>query len=148
MMVCAPVNGRTPAETNPTLDATNLLPRGQAIESELMDLVWKTGDPMQEEEEAVDDENEKKPPRVTAAEVDEESGEYVPEKRDTNLMNTILVAFTLCLIIIMLGAGFRQIAIEVSVDSNYIRLAFLALTPIQVFFTLVSSPLSWFADCR
>lgn len=103
-----------------------------------MDLVWKTGDPMQEEEEAVDDENEKKPPRVTALEIDEESGEYVPEKRSTNLMNTILVSFTLCLIAIMLGAGFRQIAIEVSVDRNFLRLAFLALTPIQIFFTLVS----------
>lgn len=104
-----------------------------------MDLVWKTGDPMQEEEEAVDDENEKKPPRVVAQEIDEESGEYLPEKRSTNLQNTVLVAFTLCLIAIILGAGFRQIAIEITVDHNYVRLAFLALTPIQIFFTLVSS---------
>lgn len=113
-----------------------------------MDLVWKTGDPMQEEEEQVDKENEKKPPRVTAQEIDEESGEYLPEKRSTNLMNTILVAFTLCLIVIMLGAGFRQIAIEVTVDHNYLRLAFLALTPIQVFFTLVSCPSQVLFECR
>jgi hypothetical protein len=35
-----------------------------------------------------------------------------------------------------LGAGFRQIAIEVTVDNSYIRLALLALTPVQIFFTL------------
>lgn len=37
----------------------------------------------------------------------------------------------------MLGAGFRQIAVEVVVDKNYLRCAFILLTPIQVFFTLV-----------
>lgn len=42
----------------------------------------------------------------------------------------------------MLGAGFRQIAIEVVVDKNYLRCAFILLTPIQVFFTLVSR-LKW-----
>ncbi|KXS99710.1 hypothetical protein AC578_9879 [Pseudocercospora eumusae] len=80
--------------------------------------------------------NEKKIPRVAAKIADEESGEITAKERPTHLMNTGLVSFTLFLITIMLGAGFRQTAIECMVDKSYLRLAFLALTPVQVFFTL------------
>lgn len=113
-------------------DANNLIPRARAIESELMDLVWQTGEPEKPESDMA----EKRVPRVQAEEIDEETGEYLPENRPTHLMNTILVSFTLFLITVMLGAGFRQIAIEVKVDMEYIRCAFLLLTPIQIFFTL------------
>lgn len=113
-------------------DPNHLLERAKSIEAELMQLVWYTGETVEDEEM-----NEKKTPRVTEYEVDEESGEVIPEKRPTNLMNTILVAFTLVLVVVMLGAGFRAIAIETVVDKNYIRMAFVLLTPIQVFFTLV-----------
>src|ERR1700712_2410373 len=47
-------------------EALHLVQRAKAIESELMELVWKP-------EEEVDD--EKKGPTVTAWEIDEESGE-------------------------------------------------------------------------
>jgi len=116
-------------------EAKNLIPRGQQIESELMDLVWKTGDPQLEEE---DEMNEKatKAPRVTAAEIDEESGEMLPEKRGTHLQNTVLVSITLCLICVLLGLGFKQIAVEVKGDGNYLRCLFVLLTPVQIFFTL------------
>ncbi|RMX71440.1 hypothetical protein D0869_15632 [Hortaea werneckii] len=116
-------------------DAKNLIPHGQAIESELMDLVWRTGDQGLEEEEA---ENEKavKPPRVTAEEIDEESGEYKPEVRATHLQNTVLVAITLCLVTVLLGLGWRSIASEIQGDGNYIRIAFVLLTPIQIFFSM------------
>lgn len=118
-------------------DALHLIERAKLIESELMELVWKTGDPEEEE-----DGGPKKPPNVTTVEIDEESGEVLPEKRATHLLNTILVAFTLVIIIVMLGAGFREIAIETMVDKNYMRLAFVALTPVQIFFTLVRQEIS------
>jgi hypothetical protein len=109
-------------------EALHLVQRAKAIESELMELVWKTGE--------VDDE-EKKDPNVGVYEIDEESGELIPEKRGLHLQNTVLVAITLMLIMTMLGAGFRQLAIEVDTNSGtYIHLALLALTPVQVFFTL------------
>lgn len=73
-------------------DPSNLLARAKAIESELIDLVWKAGEAVTEEGESSD---EKKVPRVTAFAVDEESGETVPAERPTHLMNTILVAVTL-----------------------------------------------------
>lgn len=114
-------------------EAMNLIPRAKAIEKELMDLVWKTGDP-EEEEEAP----EKKGPAVVETEINEETGEYV-SKRPTNIQNSVLVGITLTIVITMLGAGFRQISIEILVDRGYLRLCFLLLTPIQIFFTLVGS---------
>jgi len=114
-------------------DAMHLVDRAKLIESELMELVWKTGEP-----EEMEDSQAKKEAAVSTIEIDEESGEVVPEKRATHLLNTILVSFTLVIIVVMLGAGMREIAIETSVDHNVIRLAFVALTPVQIFFTLVS----------
>lgn len=109
-------------------EALHLVQRAKAIESELMELVWKTGE--------VDD-DEKKDSNVGVYEIDEESGEIIPEKRGLHLQNTVLVAITLMLIMTMLGAGFRQLAIEVDTNSGtIIDLALLALTPVQVFFTL------------
>jgi hypothetical protein len=115
-------------------DALHLIQRAKAIESELMELVWKTGEPEEVEEGAAP----KKGPKVSELEIDEESGAIMPQHRPTHLLNTILVAFTLILIVTVLGAGFRELAIEIDVDQSYTRLAFVALTPVQIFFTLVS----------
>jgi hypothetical protein len=115
-------------------DALHLIQRAKAIESELMELVWKTGEPEEVEEGAAP----KKGPKVFELEIDEESGAIMPQNRPTHLLNTILVAFTLILIVTVLGAGFRELAIEIDVDQSYTRLAFVALTPVQIFFTLVS----------
>lgn len=110
-------------------EALHLVERARGIEKELMDLVWKAG--------AEEDEEEKGGlPIPVEAEVDEESGELKPEKRPVHLLNTYLVSLTLILVTVSLGAAFRQLAIEVSVDNNYTRLALVALFPVQIFFTL------------
>ncbi len=114
-------------------DALHLIQRAKAIESELMELVWKTGEPDEAEEAAP-----KKGPKISEIEIDEESGAIMPQHRPLHLLNTILVGLTLVLIVTVLGAGFRELAIEIDVDSQYTRLAFVALTPVQIFFTLVS----------
>lgn len=114
-------------------DAVHLIQRAKAIESELMELVWKTGEPDEMEG------GSKNGPNVSTVEIDEESGQVKPQHRPTHLLNTVLVAFTLILIVTVLGAGFRELAIEVAVDKSYLRLAFVALTPVQIFFTLVST---------
>ncbi|GFP57349.1 hypothetical protein ACSS6W_010370 [Trichoderma asperelloides] len=111
-------------------DALHLVARAKAIESELMELVWKAGNPDEEEND------EKRGPAAAEIEIDEESGEIIPEKRPIHLQNTVLVSLTLALVTVSLGAAWRQLAIEVSVDSTYIRLALVALAPVQVFFTL------------
>ena len=109
-------------------EALHLVQRAKSIESELMELVWKAG--------SEDDEDEKKGPTTTETEIDEESGELRLEKRPVHLQNTVLVTLTLILITVSLGAAFRQLAIEVSVDGNFLRLALVALFPVQIFFTL------------
>lgn len=114
-------------------DPSHLVERAKTIESELMALVWRTG----ESEEEDDANNEKKVPRVTDYEVDSESGEIIPERRSINLQNSVLVAFTLIIVVTLLGAGFRSLAQEIAIDHSMLRVAFVALTPIQIFFTLV-----------
>jgi hypothetical protein len=104
-----------------------LVQRAKAIESELMELVWNAGNMEDEEKKGSD---------VQEFEIDEESGEIIPGARPLHLENTVLVGLTLILIVTTLGAGARQLAIAVSVDGSYIRLALLALTPVQIFFTL------------
>ncbi|KAK8000718.1 hypothetical protein PG990_013318 [Apiospora arundinis] len=110
-------------------DALHLVQRAKAIESELMELVWKTGD-------EDDDEKKQGPIAVTEYEIDEESGQIKPEKRPVHMLNTYLVSIVMCIVTISLGAAWRQLAIEVSVDGSYTRLALIALAPVQVFFTL------------
>ncbi|KAI5809921.1 glycosyl transferase family group 2-domain-containing protein [Peziza echinospora] len=118
-------------------DPLNIISRAAQIESELMHLLWAP---------PVDDPDldaEKKGTAVggaveeTIQEVkDEEAGEIANEHRPTVLLNTILVSLTLMTICIVLGAAFRSIGIEIAVDKNYFRMIFVALTPIQIFFTL------------
>jgi hypothetical protein len=113
-------------------EAMNIIPRAKAIESELMELVWKTGEPEDEEPE----EGAKKGPGVVETEINEETGEYT-SKRPVNIQNAVLVSFTLTLVTVMLGAGGRQIAVEIATDGGWLRLCFLILIPVQIFFTLV-----------
>ncbi|KAI1109503.1 glycosyl transferase family group 2-domain-containing protein [Nemania sp. NC0429] len=111
-------------------DALHLVQRAQAIESELMELVWQTGE--EDEEEA----EKKQNITYAEAEIDEESGQVIPEKRPVHMQNTYLVSIVLVIITVSLGAAARQLAIEVSVDGSYTRLALVALAPVQIFFTL------------
>ena len=110
-------------------NASNLIARAQAIESALTELVW--GNPDDEEDEEEEDEKNEH-------QLDPESGDPIPEERPTNLINTILVAFTLIIVIVLLGLAARSLAVEFAVDRSFVRLAFLSLVPVQIFFTLVS----------
>lgn len=109
-------------------DPSNVITRAMSIESQLMQLVWQTGEPSGDGEITTE-----KPGAV-----DSELGDTVLEHRSTNLMNTVLVACTLVIVVVLLGLACRSLATEIAVDGSYIRLAFLSLVPIQVFFTLVS----------
>lgn len=118
-------------------DALNIIQRAQQIESQLMQLVWKTPVEVTVSEKRGESNNTSQTDVSETAPRDEEAGEVTFEQRPTMLLNTILVSLTLFIICVVLGAAFRAIAQEIAVDGDYIRLAFIALTPIQVFFTLV-----------
>ena len=64
--------------------------------------------------------------------------EPIETPRRPVLIQAILTAVTLLLIIGAIGLGWRQIAIETSVDKSYIRLAFIIAAPFQIWLALVS----------
>jgi hypothetical protein len=115
-------------------DPTHVVERATAIESELMELVWKAG-------EAADTHGSdpEKGPAVIENEVDVETGAPAQQERPTNIINSFQVALTIMLITTMLSFGYKQLAFQVLVDKSYIRLAFVLLTPVLIFFSLVSS---------
>ena len=53
------------------------------------------------------------------------------------LNQAVLCAITIILIIAALGSGWRQLAIEIKVDHNWLRLAFILVMPLQVWLALV-----------
>ncbi|RFU24793.1 hypothetical protein B7463_g11549, partial [Scytalidium lignicola] len=108
-------------------DASHLVSRAQAIESELLQFVWKSSN---------NDDDEKQAPEIQEVRIDEESGQIIPEERPIHLLNTILVSMMLTLCLTAIGSGCRQIAIEIAIDSSYVHLAFLSLIPVQTFFSL------------
>ena|SRR2546423_6648963 len=121
-------------------DPSHLIERAEAIESELMQLVWRAG----HSRDTGPTDDEKREPRNAHFDDDKEFGECISQNRPTNLINTVLVAFTLVIILTLLGLGFRSVAVEIAIDKRYFRLAFVALVPVQVFFTLVCITFSTF----
>jgi hypothetical protein len=110
-------------------DALHLVERAKAIELELMELVWNSGN--------IDiEEGEKKLPNMEGFVINEESGEITGPPRPLHMQNTVMVACTIVLIMATLGAGARELAAETAVDYQYLRIILLFLAPIQVFFTL------------
>jgi hypothetical protein len=124
-------------------DPTKVVERATTIESELMDLVWKAGEAPGSEQVS---DAEKNPP-VMETEIDIETGAATTEQRPTNIINAVQVAFTLMLIMTMLGLGYKQLAFQILVDKVYLRIAFVAMTPVLIFFSLVSLRTSAIIAC-
>jgi hypothetical protein len=115
----------------------DLLERAARIEESLMKMIWGEGVQLYEKPE------EKKSVNVSMVELPD--GTVTPsaleevliaEQRPTKLLNSVFVGLTLTLLIAALGSGWRNLAIEVSADGDYTRLALLAVTPCQVFMSL------------
>lgn len=110
-----------------------VLDRGQYIEESLMKMIWGTGE--------LDENDEKKGANVSAIELGEGTPSEMEEgqigsKRPLMLIHAVMVGLTMTLLVAALGAGWRKLALEVAVDGNYLRLALLAITPLQVFVSL------------
>src|ERR1700712_1990416 len=69
-------------------ETMNVIARAKAIESELMELIWKAGLSTDEQED------QRKRSTAIAGKIDEETGEYT-FGRSTNILNAILVSATL-----------------------------------------------------
>ncbi|MCJ1309766.1 hypothetical protein MMC25_003427 [Agyrium rufum] len=74
---------------------------------------------------------------VTEKEIDRPSEEFIAEgPRKTALQHSVIYAFTLALLIAAIGGGARQIAVEVMTDHTMLRLAFVAVIPLQMWLGL------------
>lgn len=123
-------------------EPNNLIHRAEKFEESLLRMIWGdggNGDESTDEKNAtanvsvsnVDDRDD----GVAADELEEA---LVIENRPTLLINPIMVGMTITLLVAALGLGWRSLAQELAVDGNFIRLALLAVTPMQIFVSLVS----------
>ncbi|MCJ1407038.1 hypothetical protein MMC19_001108 [Ptychographa xylographoides] len=58
------------------------------------------------------------------------------QPRRRNLLHAVITACTLILLMVAIGVGWRQIAIEVGMDKSYLRVAFVAVAPLQAWLGL------------
>jgi len=108
----------------------NLISRAADIEEQTTQIIWKMSDRDEEDFQSMMHQNKE------ATMMDSEAQAATFEERPTHLINTVLVALCLIIVIVLLGLAARSLAVEISSDKGYYRLAFLALVPIQIFFTL------------
>lgn len=116
-------------------DAESLLQRVQLIEAQLVEMIWGGGP--SDGEETLD---EKNPAHDGVAEIDPEQLEDAlsREHRPVQLTSAAMVGLTLALCVTCLGLGWRALILQIMIDGSMMRLALLAVTPVQFFVSLVS----------
>lgn len=117
-------------------DPEKIISSAELIEQQLVQILWKNQVALSEKELT-----SAEPSIYTRDGDDTLSDDDVLKARDpprkTMLYQPILMGFTAALSIFCIGVGWRQIAIEVKVDSSMARLALLAVVPAQIW-------LGWF----
>ncbi|KIW88925.1 uncharacterized protein Z519_10409 [Cladophialophora bantiana CBS 173.52] len=121
-------------------DPNHILKRVQSIKDQLINMIWK--------EESEDDESSAPLPSAMpstlnlnnangeeASSQNAEMANNLPPRRVV-LIQPLLTAVTLILLVAAIGSGWRQIAIEIKVDCSWIRLAFIAVVPLQCWLAL------------
>lgn len=110
----------------------HLLDRAQKIEQSLMEMIW---DDKPAEVDEKKDGGSIMVNEVSSEEGDIERGVVEPPRRIV-LWMPIISACTLCLTILVMGLAWQKVAIELVVDGNYIRIAFLLVLPLQMWLAL------------
>lgn len=108
-------------------DPTLLFDRAKAIEDGLLQTIWSTTE--HEKNESL--------PRAQVNEVDEESGQRVVEERPVMFLSSFMVACSICLLVCLMGLGYAELAFEGVVLHHWVSFAYIIMTPIYCFFTLV-----------
>jgi len=123
-------------------DPNEILKRVQDLEDQLISMIWK--------EEAHEDDRgtapfngSKQPSRAPSMYINQtlqgtnpQDEESLRTSRPIILIQAILTAITLVLLLAAIGSGLRWIAIEIKVDKNWLRLAFVAVIPLQCWLAL------------
>jgi hypothetical protein len=117
-------------------DPRLLLEKVRSIESQLMDVIW-----MADEHRKSHSSGPHVQECTTTSPVAAEIEDGMEGLRPLKLNQAVMVAVTLILSITALGAGWRQIAIEISVDHSFSRLTFGICVPFQLWLAQVSHTL-------
>jgi len=110
-------------------EPSSIIHRAEQIEAHLVKSLWADA------KEPIDDKSKSPSVNIEATEFSDASSAEegrTDTPRPTVLYQAFLTAITACLIIFTLSIGWRKIAIEISIDHNYTRLAILAATPLQL----------------
>jgi hypothetical protein len=125
-------------------DPKHLFSRAQNVEDQLMKMVWNRGEADNEKSSTAvpSKTGGSRPPSIYANDIyssrhsnNDESLAEMP--RRIVLIQPVLTAITLILVIAAIGAGWRQVAMEVAADKGWIRLGFVAAAPLQIWLALV-----------
>ena len=122
-------------------DPNHILARAQNIQDQLMNMIWKEED--DEDEKSTIPPGSKTASRAPSIYLKELTDPQNFDERLTEpprkivFIQSFVTAITIILMIAAVGAGWRQLAIEISVDKNWVRLALLVMTPIQIWLALV-----------
>ncbi|KAK1490233.1 hypothetical protein CCUS01_14502 [Colletotrichum cuscutae] len=115
-------------------DANRLHARAESLEHMIISYIWRNegGD-----EEDGDEKNEKQA-GVNVEELSPAALEEAlkAEVRPVRLTSSIMVSAALCLSVACLGLGYRNLALESTIDGSYTRWALLAVTPLTLFISL------------
>ncbi|KAI1327253.1 glycosyl transferase family group 2-domain-containing protein [Xylariaceae sp. FL0255] len=104
-----------------------VLARADALERQLMKMIWGNGDAEEDEEE------DEKGQGVVVDEspVDLETGSDAPDRR-VKLTSPLAVGLMLALALSTIGLGWRKIAFEIATDGSFTRLALVVVSPLQL----------------
>jgi hypothetical protein len=117
-------------------DPKMLLEKARSIESQLMDVIWMADEHRKSNSSGLHDQE-----RATVFPVAAEIEDGMEGPRPLKLNQAAMVALTLILSITALGAGWRQVAIETSVDHSFSRLTLGICVPFQLWLAQVSHAL-------
>ncbi|KAI1462789.1 glycosyl transferase family group 2-domain-containing protein [Annulohypoxylon moriforme] len=110
-----------------------VLARADALEAQLMKMIWGHGGEQEEQEEEKDERADKNQGvDVDVTGMDLEAAAPEPEQRRTKLSSPCIVGATLALCICCMGLGLRSLAYEVETDGSYVRLALIAVIPVEM----------------
>jgi hypothetical protein len=119
-------------------EAEKLLQRASYLEAQLVLMIWGDG-----QDDGDETPMEKRPGYDNVAEIDPAQLEEAlsREHRPVMLWSASMIMVTLALCLACIGLGWRALVLEIMVDGNYMRLALLAVSPLQFFVSLVSHPI-------
>ena len=125
-------------------DPNHILIRAQNIEDQLMSMIWKEQDEEDGDEKTAS--HSKMASQTPSIHVTEFAGSarsdmevfFEEPPRRPVLIQALATALTLLISVAAIGTGFRRVAVELGTDGRYVRLAFIAVAPLQLWLALVS----------